>query len=261
MAEGGLAKISAAVAKLIAIPTTAGTGSEVGRGALISMTDGRKIGFLSPHLIPTRAICDPELTLGLPPGLTAATGMDAITHCIETYLSPKDNPVAEAIALDGLVRGLTHIRRATQDGQDIQARKEMMIAALEGGLTFQKGLGAVHALSHPLGALRNLKLHHGTLNAVLLPAALRFNAPVCEAKYGVLRQRMGLPEDADLAMEIEALNRDLGIPANLKSLGVEASVFPWIVEQAQKDHCHATNAREATARDYLEMLESSYEKN
>jgi alcohol dehydrogenase class IV len=261
VAEGGLARITSAVAKLVAVPTTAGTGSEVGRGALISMRDGRKIGFLSPHLIPNRAICDPELTLGLPAGLTAATGMDAITHCIETFLSPKDNPVAEAIALDGLVRGLANIRRATENGADLTARREMMVAAMEGGLTFQKGLGAVHALSHPLGALRELKLHHGTLNAILLPAVLRFNADSCGEKYALLRQRMGLSPTADLAEEIEALNRDLGIPANLKALGVDAAVFPRIVEQALADHCHATNPREASAANYQAMLEACYDKN
>ena len=142
---GGIPRIGAATAPVVAIPTTAGTGSEVGRAALITLADGRKLGFISPHLIPKAAICDPELTLGLPPRLTAATGMDAITHCVETYLSPRFNPPAEAIALDGLARGAGWIERAVADGADRTARQEMMMAALEGGLTFQKGLGAVHA--------------------------------------------------------------------------------------------------------------------
>ncbi len=174
---GGVPKITAATAPVVAIPTTAGTGSEVGRAALITLSDGRKLGFISPHLIPKAAICDPELTLGLPPRLTAATGMDAVTHCVETYLSPRFNPPAEAIALDGLARAVGSIERAVADGTDRTARQELMMAALEGGLTFQKGLGAVHALSHPLGGLKEPSLHHGTLNAVLLPAVLRFNEP------------------------------------------------------------------------------------
>ena len=155
---GGIPKITAAVAPIIAVPTTAGTGSEVGRASLITLKDGRKLGFIPPHLIPKRAVCDPELTLGLPPWLTAATGMDAVTHCVETYLSPRDNPPAEAIALDGLKRAVDNIEKAVADGSDRDARYQMMMAALEGGLTFQKGLGAVHALSHPLGGLKDLSL-------------------------------------------------------------------------------------------------------
>ena len=139
-------RISAPVAPVIAIPTTAGTGAEVGRAALLTLADGRKLGFISPHLIPKRAICDPELTLGLPPWLTAATGLDALSHCIETFLSPRFNPPAEAIALDGAGRIWRNIERARADGGDLAARGEMMMGALEGGLAFQKGLGAVHAL-------------------------------------------------------------------------------------------------------------------
>lgn len=255
--EGGIARITAGVAKLVAIPTTAGTGSEVGRGALISMADGRKIGFLSPKLIPNLAICDPELTLGLPAGLTAATGMDALTHCVETFLSPRENPVADAIALDGLARASGNIERAVADGGDIQARKQMMIAALEGGLTFQKGLGAVHALSHPLGALRELRLHHGTLNAVLLPAVLRFNESAVPARYAALRQAMGLAEGSDLPEAVARLNERLGLPAGLAAMGVEPALFPKIAAAALRDHCHATNAREASLEDYLSILEHS----
>ncbi|MEM8974447.1 MAG: iron-containing alcohol dehydrogenase, partial [Pseudomonadota bacterium] len=176
--EGGVAKINP-VAPVVAVPTTAGTGSEVGRAALITLNDNRKLGLISPHLIPVRAICDPELTYGLPKSLTAATGLDAISHCVETYLSPKINPVAEAIALDGLSRAVGAIKTAVQDGGNKQARWEMMMAALQGGLTFQKGLGAIHALSHPLGALKHVSLHHGTLNAILLPYVLEKNAPAC----------------------------------------------------------------------------------
>jgi 4-hydroxybutyrate dehydrogenase len=136
---GGIERITAAVAPVIAVPTTAGTGAEVGRAALLTLADGRKLGFISPHLIPKRAICDPELTLGMPAGLTAATGLDALSHCIETFLSPRDNPPAEAIALDGAGRIWRHLERACGDGADHAARTEMMMGALEGGLAFQKG--------------------------------------------------------------------------------------------------------------------------
>ncbi len=255
---GGIPKITAKVAPVIAIPTTAGTGSEVGRAALITLNDGRKLGFISAHLIPKLAVCDPDLTLGLPSWLTAATGMDAVTHCIETYLSPRDNPPAEAIALDGLKRAVSHIERAVADGSDREARKEMLMAALQGGLTFQKGLGAVHALSHPLGGLKQVSLHHGTLNAVLLPAVLRFNAPESQAKYAEIRRTLGLPADADLAEWIAGLTARLGMPASLSAMGVPRDVLPAIAEAAVKDHSSATNPRTASAADYAAMLEESF---
>lgn len=256
--EGGAARITAKVAPLVAIPTTAGTGSEVGRGSVIVMDSGRKLGLLSPYLLPKVAICDPELTLGLPPMLTAATGMDALAHCIETFIASAVNPTADAIALDGLRRGIGHIERATRDGSDREARSNMMIAAFEGALAFQKGLGAVHALSHPLGAVPGISLHHGTLNAVLLPAVLRFNRPAIGAKYEQLAEAMGLAPGADPAEAIAALNVRLGLPAGLQAMGVSRDVLPGIAQAAMKDHCHATNPRAATAEDYLRMLEESF---
>ena len=251
---GGLPRITPAVAPLIAVPTTAGTGSEVGRAALITLRDGRKLGFISPHLIPKRAICDPDLTLALPPGLTAATGMDAITHCIETYLSPRDNPPAEAIALDGLSRAVTHIRRAMENGADRDARREMMMAALEGGLTFQKGLGAVHSLSHALGGLKEPRLHHGTLNAVLLPPVLRFNQGGAEQKYETLAKVMGLSSGSDLAAAIEKLNETLGMPRSLSAMGVERQIVPAMAAAALDDHSTATNPRPVTKEDLAAIL-------
>ena len=254
--EGGLARIGP-TAPVIAVPTTAGTGSEVGRAALITLDDGRKLGLVSPHLIPRLAVCDPELTLGLPPYLTAATGLDAISHCIETYLSPRVNPVAEAIALDGLERAVTHIERAVRDGADRDARWQMMMAALEGGLTFQKGLGAIHALSHPLGGLKRISLHHGTLNAILLPHVLDWNAPDSAAKYAAIRRRLGLAPEAALAGFFADLNARLGLPATLGEIGVTAGDLPAVAEAATRDHSAATNPRPTSAAEYLALLEAA----
>ncbi len=253
---GGIARIRPSLVPVIAIPTTAGTGAEVGRAALLTLSDGRKLGFISPNLIPKRVICDPELTLGLPRALTAATGLDAMSHCIETLFSPRYNPPAESIALDGAGRIWRYLERACADGRDLAARTEMLMAALEGGLAFQKGLGAVHSLSHALGATSRLKLHHGTLNAILMPTVVRFNAPVVGEKIDRLRGAMGLPANADLADELDGLNRRLGVPPNLGALGVTPELFPHVVEQALLDHSHATNPRPVTAEDYTAILES-----
>ena len=254
MIEGGVARVTAAVAPLIAVPTTAGTGSEVGRGALITLADGRKLGLVSPHLIPRVALCDPELTLGLPTMLTAATGMDALAHCLETFLSPRVNPPADAIALDGLGRGIRHLERAVADGNDREARWQMMMASMEGAMAFQKGLGAVHAMSHPMGALQKPSLHHGTLNAVVLPAVLRFNEGHVGDKYARLGAVMGLAEDADLAEAVAALNARLGLPAGLAEMGLPEALIPGLAEAATKDHCAETNPRPATASDYESLF-------
>jgi alcohol dehydrogenase class IV len=257
LAEGGVARIGPNLAPMIAIPTTAGTGSEVGRGALITLADGRKLGIVSQFLIPDAAICDPELTLGLPRMVTAGTGLDAIAHCIETFCSPLVNPPAEAIALDGLGRAWRHIERACADGTDREARWQMMMAAMEGAMAFQKGLGAVHAMSHPLGSLQAPRLHHGTLNAVVLPAVLRFNHDHLGDKPARLAQVMGLAPGADVADAITALNARLGLPSGLKAMGVNADILPAMAAHAVKDHCTATNPRPAAVADYLGLFQAA----
>lgn len=255
---GGLSKITAKLPPVIAIPTTAGTGSEVGRGALITLRDGRKLGFISPYLIPKIAVCDPELTYGLPPGLTAATGMDALTHCIETFLSPKINPPADAIALDGVHRAAKWIETAYQDGSNKEARWNMMMASLQGGLTFQKGLGAVHSMSHPLGGLKSPILHHGTLNALILSAVLRFNRPSCEEKLATLERTIGLDANVKLENFIEQLNQRLGLPKSLSQMGVEKQQLSKMVEGALNDHSTASNPRPLTRQDFVELFNAVF---
>ena len=256
--EGGSGKITEAAAPLIAVPTTSGTGSEVARGAIVITDDHRKLGFHSWHLLPRSAICDPELTLGLPPGLTAATGMDAIAHCMETFMAAAFNPPADGIALDGLERGWAHIERATRDGTDREARLNMMSASIQGAMAFQKGLGAVHSLSHSLGGA-NPRLHHGTLNAMFLPAVVRFNASadnvVKEKRLERMARAMGLASGSDIPDAIRDLNARLGLPSGLAAMGVERAMFERIVTGALADHCHKTNPRIASADEYRGLLE------
>ena len=258
--EGGSALITERTAPLIAVPTTSGTGSEVARGAIIIVDDHRKLGFHSWHLVPQSAICDPELTLGLPPMLTAATGMDAIAHCMETFMAPAFNPPADGIALEGLRRGWGAIERATQNGLDREARLNLMSASMQGAMAFQKGLGCVHSLSHSLGGV-NPRLHHGTLNAMFLPAVVRFNADVeslqKEERLKRMAHAMGLDTGNDVAEALTDMNARLGLPSGLAAMGVERAQFAQIIQGALVDHCHKTNPRLASAADYEGMLGSS----
>ncbi len=258
--EGGSPRITDSVPPLIAIPTTAGTGSEVARGAIIIVDDGRKLGFHSWHLVPKTALLDPELTLGLPPMLTAATGMDAIAHCMETFMAAAFNPPADGIALDGLERGWAHIERATRNGQDREARLHMMSASMQGAMAFQKGLGCVHSLSHSLGGV-NPRLHHGTLNAMFLPAVVAFNAEAETVRRDRRLERMahamGLRSASDIGPAIRDMNARLGLPSGLAAMGVTRAQFDQIITGALADHCHKTNPRLATAEDYSVMLDAS----
>jgi len=259
--EGGSPKITERVLPLIAVPTTAGTGSEVARGAIVIVDDGRKLGFHSWHLLPKAALLDPELTLALPPGLTAATGMDAIAHCMETFMAPAVNPPADGIALDGLARGWAHVELATRNGQDLNARWQMLSASMQGAMAFQKGLGCVHSLSHSLGGV-DPRLHHGTLNAMFLPAVVLFNAPTASIQSEQRLQRMahavGLPacdsQGQALAQALRDLNARLGLPSGLAAMGVNQAMFERVIDGAMADHCHKTNPRIATRDDYRQML-------
>ncbi len=258
--EGGSPRITDQAVPLIAVPTTSGTGSEVARGAILILDDGRKLGFHSWHLVPKAAICDPELTFGLPPRLTAATGMDAIAHCMETFMAPAFNPPADGIALDGLERGWSFIERATFDGNDREARLNLMSAAMQGAMAFQKGLGCVHSLSHSLGGV-DPRLHHGTLNAMFLPAVLAFNAQAesvrKEKRLERMARAMGLASADDIGAAIVDMNQRLGLPSGLAAMGVQASQLDQIITGALADHCHKTNPRIATAEEYRGMLEQA----
>ena len=264
---GGAEKITARAAPLIAVPTTAGTGSEVARGAILIVDDGRKLGFHNWHLLPRAALLDPDLTMGLPPALTAATGMDAIAHCLETFMSAKVNPPADGIALDGLRRGWRHIERAFRDGAtDREARWNMMSASMQGALAFQKGLGCVHSLSHSLGGV-DPRLHHGTLNAVFLPAVIRFNAGAesmrKDDRLNRMAHAMGLPDGRDyadgvaVAQAVFDMTARLGLPTGLRAMAVTDDLFEEIIDHALLDHCHATNPRLASRDDYRRLLQES----
>ena len=255
---GGAALIGV-VAPMIAIPTTAGTGSEVARASVLILNNGEKRIVASPHLIPKLALLDPELTLGLPPLLTAATGMDAVTHCIEAICSPIENPNSEAIGMDGLVRsiGSAALVSAVKDGSNRQARSDMLMASTQGAMAFSKGLGAVHAMSHACGKDQTLKLHHGTLNAVLLPPVIRFNADMAEHNYVKIRMAMGLHASADLADAITELNQQLGLPLSLSSMGITKQMIPDMAIHCMNDMCTATNPTPMTIDLYVTLFEQA----
>ena len=248
--------------EMIAIPTTAGTGSEVARGALlIEETNGVKIAVVGPKLFPSLTICDPELTINLPPFLTAGTGMDALTHCVEEYLSPKFNPAIEGLALEGIRRCAASLKIAYADGSNIEARSNMMVAAMLGGMGFAKGLGVVHSLSHAIGAMYGG--HHGTLNAILLPASLEFNRGHCLEKFRPMAQAVGIPVEeksdgccADKFIRfIRELNTTLKMPSDLKDWSIDTDNLDELIKLCQADHCHLTNARPVSGNDFRKQLQ------
>ena len=253
--EGGYEKITETI-PMIAIPTTSGTGSEVSVGSLIVMNDGRKLIFASPHLMPNAAICDPELTIGLPPVLTAGAGMDALTHCIEAILSPINDPPAEAVGIDGIEKIIKEesLIRACKDGQDKDARWSMMMASTEGAMAFSKGLGAVHSMSHAAGANQVLRLHHGTLNAVILPSVLRFNQNYVGNKYSRILRAMGKNQSIDLANEIEKLNEKIGMPNSLGEMGVTEDMIPELIAHAMTDPSNITTPKVPTLDEWEQLF-------
>ena len=253
--EGGYGKITETM-PMIAIPTTSGTGSEVSVGSLIIMNDGRKLILASPHLMPNAAICDPELTVGLPPVLTAGAGMDALTHCIEAILSPINDPPAEAVGIDGIEKIIKEesLVRACKDGQDKDARWNMMMASTEGAMAFSKGLGAVHSMSHAAGANQELKLHHGTLNGVILPSVLRFNHDHVGNKYSRILRAMGKNESIDLANEIEKLNERIGLPKGLAEMGVTEDMIPDLVAHSITDPSNFTSPKVPTEKEWEKLF-------
>lgn len=257
---GGWERIKGPLPPMIAIPTTAGTGSEVGRSGVITVPSlGRKIVIFSPLLMPKFAIADPDLTVGLPPHLTAATGMDAFTHCLESLTSPVFHPFSDAIAVGGLELVVKYLERATRKGTDIEARGYMMIAAMMGAIAFQKDLGAAHSLAHPLST--EFGVHHGLANAICLPAVMRFNRDAAAAHYARVAEIFavnGISEvsshDPDAAAEaVAALNERLGITKRLRDCGVPEDALPALAKKAFADSCHATNPRPCTEADLLQL--------
>ncbi|MGD9980316.1 MAG: iron-containing alcohol dehydrogenase [Hyphomonadaceae bacterium] len=247
-------KFISKIPPLIAVPTTAGTGSEVSPGAVVILDNGMKETFVSAHLVPVAAVCDPELTLGLPPTLTAATGMDAMTHCIEAVLTPVVHPPAEAIGVDGAERIGKWLEIAVRDGANRGARWHMMMGSFEGALAFAKGLGAVHGLSHALGRIHELKLHHGALNAVILPHALAMIGNAAEEKFARLRRALDLAPNADLAQYIADLNARIGLPPNLAAMGVKPDHGEGAIPYAVSDIATLSNAVPFDAEKYRELF-------
>lgn len=237
---------AAKIAPIVAVPTTAGTGSEVGRAGVLtnSATHKKKIIF-HPALMPKVTICDPELTVGMPRFITAGTGMDALAHCLEAYCSPFFHPMSQGIALEGMRLVLENLPRAHADGTDIEARAQMMAAAAMGAVAFQKGLGAIHSLSHPVGAVYGT--HHGTTNAVVMPMVLAFNRPAIEERIERAAAYLGIAGGFDGFMDrIMALRAELGIPANLTAMGVEAARLDELTDMALEDPSCGGNPIEMT---------------
>ena len=249
--EGGIAPV-------VAVPTTAGTGSEVGRaGVILDEEAGVKKIIFHPKMLPRLVILDPELTVGLPPNITAATGMDALSHCLEAWCAPGFHPMADGIAAEGVRLIHRWLKRAYDDGSDLDARGHMQVAASMGATAFQKGLGGMHALSHPIGAL--VGSHHGLTNAVLMPFVLRFNRPAIEERLASLAAYVGIAP-ANFGGFIDwvlALRRDLGIPERLGELGVETSQLARIAAMAEADPSAGGNPRPFARAEALCVLEAA----
>ena len=243
-----------ALAPCVTIPTTAGTGSEVGRSSVV-VVDGKKAVFFHPALLARLAILDPELTTGLPPKLTAATGADALTHCVESFTSPEFHPMCDGIALEGIRLIADALPRAVRDGNDLDARGKMLVAAMMGGIAFQKDLGAAHSLSHPLSSLCGL--HHGTANALTLPVVMEFNTSRKPGLYARVGEALGLEDrsDTQVIAAVRQLLTDVGLGGGLAAYGVKPTQFDALADQAFADPCHKTNPVPVTRADLRRLYE------
>ncbi len=246
---------TAGIAPVIALPTTAGTGSEVGRASVITDTDQRvkKIIF-HPNMLPQQVILDPELTVDLPPALTAATGMDALSHNLEAFCSPFYHPLADGIAVEGIRLVQQYLPRAFHDGQDIEARTQMLVCSSMGATAFQKGLGAMHALAHPLGALYNA--HHGTLNAILMPYVLQANLGVIEDRLTRLARFLDLaqPGAEGFIQWVLQLREELNIPASLAAIGIDDKDADLVAQMATEDPSAAGNPIDFSIDQYRQLF-------
>lgn len=250
--DGGV-HVPANVPPVITVPTTAGTGSEVGRsGVLTVRSTGRKTVIFSPRLLAKVAILDPEITVSMPKGVTAATGFDALTHCVEAYLSTGDHPLADAIALGGIELVAHHLERAVAEPTDLDARGGMMKAAMMGAIAFQKGLGACHSLAHPLSSEHGL--HHGLANALCLPAVIAFNTSAVPDRVKRVGTLLG---NADAVQAISALRARVGINGGLAGSGIKPEHLPPLSKKALEDACHRSNPRPCTEQDLLELYRAS----
>ena len=242
------------IAPIVAIPTTAGTGSEVGRASVItnSITQQKKIIF-HPKFLPTVVICDPELTVGMPKFITAGTGLDAFAHCVEAYCSPHYHPMSQGMALEGMRLVKEYLPRAYSDGTDLEARSHMMSAAAMGATAFQKGLGAIHALSHPIGAIYHT--HHGTTNAVCMPAVLQFNKPAIKDTLAEAANYLGISDGFDgFCKFVDELNDSLAIPKSLADLGIENPDIDRIVSGALIDPSTGGNPIKMTEENTRKLI-------
>ncbi|MBP6116073.1 MAG: iron-containing alcohol dehydrogenase [Neisseriaceae bacterium] len=249
---------AAAMAPCIAVPTTAGTGSEVGRAAVIvDEAAKRKVIIFHPHMLPQVVIADPELCVGLPPHLTAATGIDALVHNLEAFCAPSYHPLAQGVALEGLRLIHDYLPRAYADGADIEARGHMLAASLMGATAFQKGLGAVHALAHPIGAV--FDVHHGLANAILLPYVLQRNRDAIATRLGPLSLYLGLPEHGfrGVLQWVLTLRAALGIPASLSDVGIDMDQADAIAAAAKRDPSDGGNPMLWTQADYRAVFEAA----
>jgi hypothetical protein len=248
---------AAALPYFTALPTTAGTGSEVGRSSVISeeVTHVKRVIF-SPAILAKVVFADPELTLGLPPAVTAATGMDALTHNIESYLSPAYHPMCDGIALEGVRIAARSLLTAVRDGADLAARADMMMSSMMGAIAFQKDLGAVHSCAHALGTVCDL--HHGLANALMIEPVMSYNREAVPHKFAELAHAVGVPSVSNFVPWLAQLKHRIGIPPGLALVGVKREHFPRLVEVATADLCHQTNPRPCEAADFARFFDEAF---